>query len=42
MTGLNIVHNIGICGRLNQRWTFAQNQKSTYQSVLHSHTVLMK
>jgi len=24
------------------RWTFAQNQKYTYPSVLHSHTVLMK
>ena len=25
-----------------ERWTFAQNQKITYSSVLHSHTVLMK
>ena len=24
------------------RWTFAQNQKMTYSSVLHSHKVLMK
>ena len=24
------------------RWTFAQNQKYTYPSVLHSRTVLMK
>ena len=34
--------NIAIRSRTRKRWTFAQNKKNTYSSVLHIHTVLMQ